>query len=349
MGDRTRLGALGRRLARAFVVVSFVSLAVLFVGSVLPHLLADPPHPDDAVSPVWLVAATTVAALTAVLLSLVLAKRLTEPIDGYIESARRFAAGDHSARPPALGPPELADLTQALVAAADEVERSERGRRQLTADIAHELRNPLTALQIGLEELRDGLVPADRETLAALHLQAARLGRIVNDLSELAAAETSGIQVSLEDVDLGRIADLALAARAGSLAVAGLQVERDLAPGIHVVADPDRLNQVVGNLLSNAILYCRPGDQVAVRVVSDRGQGVLEVIDSGPGIPAHELPHLFDRGWRGSTGDGTTGSGLGLPIARALVLAQGGTFDVLSDAEQGVRSTVRLQLTVVAP
>ncbi|HYO20749.1 MAG TPA: HAMP domain-containing sensor histidine kinase [Dermatophilaceae bacterium] len=342
MSERWRLGMLGRRLAGVILLVSAVSLCVLFVGTVVPHLVADPPHPDDAVSPPWLLAATAVALLTAVVLSVVMAHRLTRPIDGYIDTARRFAAGDHSARPAELGPPEFADLTSALSAAAEEIERSEGARRQLTADIAHELRTPLTALQAGLEELRDGLIPADQATLAALHDQAARLGRIVNDLAELSAAESEGVQLHLSDVDIADVATLALAARKGSMDAAGLLVDQDLDPDVQVIADPDRMHQVVGNLLANTVLYCRPGDRVCVRVHVDDGHGVIEVSDTGPGFREEELPHIFDRAWRGVSADGTHGSGLGLPIVRALVQAMDGTVQVHSVQGQGATISVRL-------
>ncbi|HYO85507.1 MAG TPA: HAMP domain-containing sensor histidine kinase [Dermatophilaceae bacterium] len=345
MSDRWRLGRLGRRLAGVILLVSAASLTVLFVGTVVPHLVADPPHPDDAVSPPWLLSATAVALVTAVTLSVVMARRLTRPIDGYIDTARRFAAGDHSARPDDLGPPEFADLTVALSAAAEEIERSEGARRRLTADIAHELRTPLTALQIGLEELRDGLVPADPATLAALHDQATRLGRIVNDLSELSEAESSGVQLHLSAVELSQLADLALSARQGSMESAGLIVEREIDPDVWVIADSGRMHQVVGNLLANTVLYCRPGDRVRVRVGIDGGHGVLEVSDNGPGFRPEELQHVFDRSWRGVSATGTRGSGLGLPIVRALAEAQGGKVWVDSVEGHGAAISVRLPLS----
>jgi signal transduction histidine kinase len=342
MADRPHPGTLLRRLVSAFLVVSLISLAVLFVGTVLPHLPNGHLDPHDPVSLAWLLVATAIAVCTAVVLSLVIARRLTRPLAGYIETARRFAEGDHSARPEDLGPVELAELASALVDAADHVERSELARRQLTADIAHELRTPLTALQAGLEELRDGLAPADQETLAALHDQATRLGRIVSDLSELAAAESTGVQVELVDVDLAEVASLALAAREGSLRSAGLQVGADLQPGIVVRADPDRLHQIIGNLLANAQLYCRIGDRVSIQVRGDAGDGLLEVSDTGPGFRPEELPLVFDRTWRGRSADGTRGSGLGLPIVRALTTAMGGSVAVHSIQGSGTTISIRL-------
>ncbi len=344
MADEPALGSLGRRLAWAFLLVSLVSLAVLFVGTVVPHLPSGHLDPHDPVSLAWLLVAAVVSVFTAGLLSIGIARRLTRPVEGYIDTARRFAAGDHTARPDDLGPPEFAELAQALVSAADEIERSEQARQQLTADIAHELRTPLTALQAGLEELRDGLMPADGQTLAALHDQASRLGRIVNDLAELSAAESSGIRVDLEEVDLAGETALILGAREGSMRAAGLGVERDLSPDVHVLADADRLHQVVGNLVANAILYCQPGDRVTVRVHADGGQGVLQVADTGPGFRPDELPNVFDRAWRGGAAGGTRGSGLGLPIVRALVLAQGGTVTLDSAEGAGATFTIRLPL-----
>jgi two-component system sensor histidine kinase BaeS len=330
MPEGGQLGSLGRRLAWAFLSVSLVSLGMLFIGTVVPHLPSGHVDPHDPVSLVWLLVATVIAVLTAILLSLGIARRLIRPVEGYIETARRFADGDHAARPDDLGPPEFQELALALA------------RRQLTDDIAHELRTPLTALQAGLEELRDGLIAPDHETLAALHDQATRLGRVVNDLADLSAAESSRVEVELREVDLAHVAALALGAREGLLVAAGLTVARDMAPQVVVRADPDRLHQVVGNLLANAAAYCRRGDVVTVRVRADGGYGVLEVSDTGPGFPADELPNVFDRAWRGRAADGTRGSGLGLPIVQALVRAQGGTVEV--DSTEGHGSLFRIRL-----
>jgi two-component system sensor histidine kinase BaeS len=298
----------------------------------------------------WLLAATAVAGLTAILLSVAIARRLSSPVAGYIATAQQFAAGDHSVRPDEYDvPPEFAELVGALAAVADEIERSEMMRRQLTADIAHELRTPLAALQAGLEELRDGLIPADTESLAALHAQAERLGRIVNDLTDLAAAESTGIHVQSMSVDLSELVRQAVGVRAGSLASAGLRTEVDLAPGVLVQADPDRVLQILDNLLVNAALYCRPGDELVVRVLRDGDSGAVKVEDSGPGFRAEELPLVFDRTWRGHSADGTSGSGLGLPIVRALVNAQGGRIAVDSTEGEGATFTIWLALATPRP
>lgn len=343
MTDGRHLGVLGSRLTGAFLLVSLVSLAVLFVGTVVPHLPDQHLDPHDPVSLAWLLLATAFAVLTAILLSVAIARRLSSPVAGYIATARQFAAGDHSVRPDEYDvPPEFAELVGALVAVADEIERSEMMRRQLTADIAHELRTPLAALQAGLEELRDGLIPADTESLAALHAQATRLGRILTDLTDLAAVESTGIHLQSTSVDLSELVRQAVGMRAGRLASAGLRTDVDLAPEVLVQADPDRVLQALDNLLVNAALYCRPGDGLVVRVLRDGASGVVEVEDSGPGFRAEELPLVFDRAWRGHSADGTSGSGLGLPIVRALVNVQGGRVAV--DSVKGVGSTFTIWL-----
>jgi two-component system sensor histidine kinase BaeS len=245
-------------------------------------------------------------------------------------------------RPSDLGPPELRDLTEALNAAADEIERSEAARRQLTADITHELRTPLAALQAGLEELRDGFIEPDARTLASLHDQATRLGRIVGDLSALADAESDTIQLHREGLDLGEVAQLAAAAWEGTLLASGLAVEVDLPPGVEVVADRDRVHQMLDNLLANAAAYCHEGDVVRISVRSDGDTGVMCVTDTGPGFRAEDLPVVFERSWRGASSAGTQGSGLGLPIVRALAEAQGGTVQVESEEGKGATITVRL-------
>lgn len=349
MPERHLLGRLGRRLASAFLLVSLTALAVLFIGTVVPHVIEQHTDPHDDLSLVWLMTAAMVAVVTAVLASLVLASRLTRPVDGYVDAARRFAAGDRSARPPDLGPPELRDLTQALQFAADEIERSERERSRLTSDIAHELRTPLTALQAGLEELRDGLIPPDRTTLAALHDQATRMSRVIDDLQTLAAAESAELRLHQQEIDLAEVVALAVEVRRGAMDAARIQVSTDLAPGVCVLADEDRVHQIVGNLLANATQYCRPGDTVTVTVRADGSEGFLGITDTGPGFRSQDLPRVFERAWRGRRTANIRGSGLGLPIVKALAEAHGGAASVSSVEGEGATIAVRLPRAVAQP
>ncbi len=284
------------------------------------------------------------AIVCALVVSVLVVRRLNAHMSVLIQMTDDFAAGNHSVRVADPGPGELGDLARALNGAAEEIQRSEASRRQLAADIAHELRTPLTALQAGLEELRDGYVAADYTTLAALHDQATRLGRIVHDLSDLSALGSDGLHIQMDEVDLAEVARRAVRAGEGAMLTKGLRVDLDLESDVLVGADADRLHQVVGNLLANTVLYCKPGDRVTVRVHATQDEGILEVLDTGPGFAADELPHVFDRSWRGHSAEGTSGSGLGLPIVRALVVAQGGDVVVESEEGHGACIAVRLPL-----
>jgi len=290
----------------------------------------------------WIAAAAVVALLVAVLASWAVTRRLTRPIAAMTSAARAFTAGDRSARAGVTGPGEIGELARAFDSMAGTVARSERERRNLTADVAHELRTPLAALQAGLEELRDGLVEPSPQGLAGLHDQSLRLGRVVSDLAELSAAEASGLSVARAEVDLTRVARDELAVRESQLRAAGLVVESGLDEPVVVRADSDRLHQAVGNLLANAARFCHPGDRVTVVVRADGSLAVLEVVDSGPGIAADELPHVFDRLWRGRAAQQVAGSGIGLAVAREIVMAHGGTIEAASREGAGTTITIRL-------
>lgn len=304
----------------------------------------------------WIAAAALVALVVAVTMSLFVTRRLTGPVRRVTRTARAIAAGDRAARSGVRAPGELGELARAFDGMADEVDRTERARRHVAADVAHELRTPLSALQAGLEELRDGLAEPAPARLAALHDQTLRLGRIVDDLGELAAAESAALSLHPDRVDLGELARTVMADRAPELRAGGITVHGDLTSGVIVNGDPDRLNQAIGNLLANVARYCRPGDSVTVTVRRDhqaRGKGaemaVIEVADTGPGIPPEDLPHVFDRFWRGAAGDGVSGSGIGLAIVRELIVAHGGTVQAASTPTGGATFTLRLPLRTPEP
>ncbi len=291
----------------------------------------------------WVIGAALVALAAALAVSGYVSRRLTRPLVALAAAARRFAAGDRAARARVAGPGELGEVAHAFDSMADEVVRAETVRRRLAADVAHELRTPLAALQAGLEELRDGLREPDVQRLAALHDQALRLGRVVQDLADLSAAESAALSLRPVETDLAQVARAALAAQRPQLDSAGLRVHADLATPVPVRADPDRVHQAIGNLLANAARYCRPGDRVTVRARTEEDRSaVLEVADTGPGIPADELPHIFDRLWRGQHARAVAGSGIGLAVVRELVTAHAGTVTAQSPSGGGTTVTIRL-------
>jgi len=293
----------------------------------------------------WIAAAAAAALIVALGASWLVTRLLVRPIRAMTNAARSFTAGDRESRATGPGPGELGELAVAFNGMADAVVRSDRDRRNLTADVAHELRTPLAALQAGLEELRDGLVQPTPEGLAGLHDQSLRLGRVVADLAELSAVETAGLSMHLAVVDLAQIIRDESGLREPQLRAAELTVTVEPSGPVFVRADADRLHQAIGNLLANAARYCRPGDGVTLTVSVEHGQAVLRVVDTGPGIPPDELPHIFDRLWRGRAAEQVSGSGIGLALVREIVSSHGGTIEATSAPGEGTTITIRLPAT----
>jgi two-component system, OmpR family, sensor histidine kinase BaeS len=218
-------------------------------------------------------------------------------------------------------------------------------RRRLTADIAHDLRTPLAIIQGHAEGLRDGVLPPDVETFSLIHDEAQRLGRLVEDLRTLSRAEAGELPLNKRAVKPGSLlARLAAAygpqAHAGAVALT-TDVAPDLAP---VAADPDRLAQVLGNLVENALRHTPAGGTITLRAAAQGGELWLQVADTGSGIAAEDLPHIFERFYRGDRARGrhSGGSGLGLAIARSITSAHGGRLWAESKDGQGATFTVAL-------
>lgn len=287
----------------------------------------------------WILTAAAVALLVAVVAAWLVSRWITRPIDQLTQAAAAFAGGDREARAHIDAPGEIGDLARTFDHAADTITRQEEIRRNLSADVAHELRTPLTALMAGLEEVRDGFVPADEQTLTRLHDQALRLQRAVSDLAALADAEAAP-QADLRRVDLAEVVARSANAHAAHLRAAGVDLAVDASDPLWVQADPDRLDHIVSNLLSNAARYCRAGDTVRVSAYADGDRRVLDVTDTGPGISAEDLPHVFERFWRADVSSG--GSGLGLAIVQELARSQGATVQAISDGHSGLTIQVSL-------
>jgi signal transduction histidine kinase len=207
-------------------------------------------------------------------------------------------------------------------------------------DISHELRTPLTVMRGRLEGILDGIYPADAEHIAPALEETYLLERLVDDLRLLALAETRQLHFELRRLDLGD-----LAARSAGLFQAQadekeVKLEVNVQPGLpDVLADPQRTEQVIGNLLGNAVRYTNPGDRVQVQVQLTPAGVELAVSDNGPGVAESDLPHIFDRFWRGekSRARASGGAGLGLAIARQLVEAQGGLISASNGSQGGLR------------
>lgn len=346
MGPGIGLGqGMGSGASAAGIVSAPVMVDGAQVGTVTLGFGASASGSAEQVAWTWIVVAAVAAVLAAVLVAWWVSRRFTRPLVRLATVADEVASGSLSARPTEQDlaePGEIGELARAFATAAERVEASDTARKRMSADLAHELRTPLSVLQAGLEELHDGLEQPDPERIAALHRQALRLGRIVDDLAELSAAETSRLSLRRDQVDLAALVVDALREAAPIMSTAGLVVRTSIDDPVMVRGDADRLHQVVGNLLSNAARYCSPGDEVTVSARLDERGAVLEVSDTGPGIRVEDLPHVFDRLWRGSADSDFSGSGIGLAVVRELVAAHGGNVVALSDGHSG--TTIRVSL-----
>ena len=280
---------------------------------------------DRSVTTVVL-AASAVAVVASILLAVVLARMLARPLDEIGAAARRVAEGDYAARVPREGPEELVSLADSFNQMAASLARQEELRRDFIANAAHELRTPLTNLQGYLEALRDGVITADRSTYESLHEEADRLVRLSRSLDALAEGDAGTSPPQPVDLDLALAVASALELAAPSLERAGLRLEVDIPPTLPARADPDRLAQVLANLLSNAVRYTPRGGTVVVRAERRPADVLISIANTGDGIPVDELDRVWERFYRveKSRDRARGGAGIGLAIVKQLVEQWGG-------------------------
>lgn len=283
-----------------------------------------------------------------VLLALVFARRIARPIEAISDAASRLAQGDFAARiVTPRGEDEVARLARNFNRMAEALEKLEAERRAMIADIAHELRTPLTVMQGRLEAIQDGVMPLEMGEIDRLHHQAALLSRLVEDLRTLSLADAGRLNLTLQPMNLVELVGRMAATFRAALKARQVELELKL-PGraIPIQADPDRLAQVIGNLLSNALEHTPAGGKIALEVTSDTTQAYLRVQDSGPGIPAEALNKVFDRFYRAeaSRSRATGGSGLGLSIVKTLVELHRGTVGAHNRPEGGAVFEVKFPL-----
>jgi two-component system sensor histidine kinase BaeS len=289
--------------------------------------------------------AAGLAALLALLTGLAVARRITRPIGQLIAVTRSMAAGDRASRAGDVrGLGELRELAAAFDQMADTLDREDQIRRDMVADVAHELRTPIAVLQAGHEALLDGVAEPTPEELSSLRDEVLRLARMVGDLQTLAAADAAALHLSRRQCDLADIAAVAADSLARRFEAAAVDLDRRLSP-VLVLADPHWLHQVVTNLLTNALKFTPAGGRVTISTRQAGADAVLEVADTGIGIPAEELPRVFDRFWRGQRSGQTSGSGIGLAIAAELARAHGGQLTAASAEGAGTTMTLTLPAT----
>ncbi|MGZ3184692.1 MAG: ATP-binding protein [Telluria sp.] len=299
----------------------------------------------DQVRAIVLLAAVLLVA--SVLVAVLLARHLLRPVAALRDVTGRIARGDLEARAPLLSRDELADLALHVNAMAAGLQENEQQRRRMVADVAHELRTPITVIRGEIEAVLDGVRQATPEAFESLHAEILRLNKLVDDLHQLALADAAGLSFHWERCVLGELLAPLLQRYRDRAGAAGLALDWDLAATpLAVRADDARLTQVVANLLENSIRYTDRGGRIHVALDADGASARLVVEDSAPGVPAEAHARLFDRLYRVDSARSRAhgGSGLGLAICKALVEAHGGTITAAASPLGGVRITMLLPL-----
>lgn len=289
------------------------------------------------------VAALVLALAAAV--TLLLASRLIRPLRALTDAAQRMRDGDDSARVTVATGDEIGRLSAAFNDMSQERQRLAEQRKAMVSDVAHELRTPVSNIRGWLEAVEDGVAEPDHALNSSLLEEALQLQHIIDDLQDLAAADAGTLRVHPEPVRVADVLEQVAAAHRARAAAAG--VDLTVTPGDAALqADPVRLRQAVGNLVSNAIRHTPPGGSVSLRGYAEDDLVVIDITDTGTGISPDDLPHVFDRFWRAekSRNRQTGGSGLGLSIVRQLAESHGGTATAVSDG-RGHGSTFTLRLS----
>jgi two-component system, OmpR family, sensor histidine kinase BaeS len=313
-------------LVTVALVLAWAVVVVLIMGAATGRW-------GDRPAGLFVIGAVTVAAVAA---HAVAVRRISRPVGDLLDAAEQVATGDYQVDVTVRGFRELRLLAETFNEMAARLADIEEQRRRFLADITHELRNPLAVLQSRIEAQLDGVHPRDDHHVASLLEETRRLGHLVDDLHTLALAETGRLVLQQEDVAFGVLVDEVVGRHEAQARQRGVAVRASVAPGLPKAwVDPDRVRQVLDNLLANAIRHTPAGGEVSVDVSTLLGPGPMvrcRVTDAGPGFREDQLGQVFERFER--AGD-SRGSGLGLSIARDLVLAHGGTIHANNDPTTG--------------
>ena len=270
-------------------------------------------------------------------------RRMSVPLDNLLEASDKVAEGDFSARVEEKGPPEVRALTRGFNSMAERLQVNDQQRRNMLADVSHELRTPLTIIQGNVEGILDGMYPADEARLKSLLEETQVLSRLIDDLRTLSLAESGALQLKREPTDLGSFIREIVSGFEAQAKEKEIKIELALADVESMRIDPQRIREVLTNLLSNAMRYTPHGGMVHVNL-AEAGSGVersvtISVEDSGSGIASEDLSQIFDRFYKSSD---SGGMGLGLSIAKYLVEAHGGKIWAESEVGRGTKISFTL-------
>ena len=270
-------------------------------------------------------------------------RRMSVPLDNLLDASNKVAEGDFSVRVEEKGPPEVRALTRGFNSMAERLQVNDQQRRNMLADISHELRTPLTIIQGNVEGILDGMYPADEHRLKSVLEETQVLSRLIDDLRTLALAESGALQLKREPTDLGSFIREIVSGFEAQAKEKEIKVELSLADVEAMMIDPQRVHEVLTNLLSNALRYTPHGGVVKIDL-AETGSSIersvmISVEDSGSGIASEDLSQIFDRFYK--SGD-SGGMGLGLSIAKYLVEAHGGKIWAESEADKGTKISFTL-------
>jgi len=270
-------------------------------------------------------------------------RRMSGPLDNLLEASSKVAEGDFSARLEEKGPPEVRALTRGFNSMAERLQANDQQRRAMLADVSHELRTPITVIQGNVEGILDGLYPADEARLKSIMEETQILSRLVDDLRTLALAESGSLQLRREPTDLGELIRDTVAGFESQANEKEVRVELSLTDIDEVNIDPQRVREVLSNLISNALRYTSRGGVVKVGLAESSSglerSVLLFVEDNGPGIESADLPHVFERFYKSSD---SGGMGLGLSIAKYLIETHGGKIWAESEVGRGTKISFTL-------
>lgn len=290
--------------------------------------------------------AAVVAILGASIAGRAYSRRLVRPLEAITTTAQALKTGDEDARTGMAPDDEIGFLGHVFDEMADAIEADRQMERRLTADVAHELRTPLQAIQATVEAMQDGVLPADEEHLGVVRDETIRLGRLTNGILELTRLERGSTPFECTRMDLAGPVHAAADAHEALIETCRITLRSDIAEGVYVCADSDRMRQAVGNLLSNAARYTPEGGSVEVTLRRESDEAVIEVADTGIGISEEDMPSVFSRFWRADDARATAtgGLGIGLAVTKEIVERHKGTIGVARREGQGVVFTIRLPL-----
>lgn len=274
----------------------------------------------------------------ALVLSFIVSRKLTRPIKRLAAAAEAVSEGDLKTRVPVTGRDEICRLSETFNRMAQTLDTQEVLRKKLLSNTAHELRTPLTAMQAELEGMQDGLIPADKPHITSILEETSRLKNILNGMEELAQAQASALTLKKQDIDHGKFLQQVASRFQTSAHEKGVELSVGYERGITVHADPERLSQIIINLLSNALKATAKDGSVILRARRTKTEVLIEIKDTGSGIKPADLPFIFERFFKASEG----GLGLGLAIVKELAEAHGGRIEATSEYGKGSVFTVYL-------